>query len=152
MPAKKTRIAKSQYEKLAALRYALRQFMHFSETAAQAQGITPQQHQALLAIKGFPGRDRVTIGELAERLQIVHHSAVGLVNRLVKENYLQRLPDKKDRRKVFLTLTKRGESVLEELSAAHREQLRRIGPEINFLLDFLRGSVEGDRENRGNRE
>ena len=76
-------ITKSQYENLAAFRFALRKFLRFSEDAAGAAGLTPQQHQALLAIKGFPGRDHVTVGELAERLQIKPHSAVGLIDRLV---------------------------------------------------------------------
>ncbi|MEO6753630.1 MAG: helix-turn-helix domain-containing protein, partial [Chthoniobacteraceae bacterium] len=83
--AARKRLSKSQYEVLAAFRFALRRFLRFSEDAATAAGITPQQHQALLAIKGFPARDRVTVGELAERLQIRHHSAVGLIDRLVAE-------------------------------------------------------------------
>src|SRR6266566_9056175 len=84
------RISKAQYEMLAAFRYQLRQFLHFSEQAAQKAGLTPRQHQALLAIKGFPGRDSVTIGELAEQLQIAHHSAVGLVDRLEAQNLIVR--------------------------------------------------------------
>src|SRR3569832_1651151 len=72
------RLSKAEYELLAAFRYALRQFLRFSEEAARAVGIEAQQHQALLAVKGFPGRDRITISELAERLQIRHHSAVGM--------------------------------------------------------------------------
>ena len=72
-------ITKAQYESLAALRYALRGFLRFSRDAARAAGIPPQQHQALLAIKGYPGREKVTIGELAERLHLRHHSAVWLV-------------------------------------------------------------------------
>ena len=86
--AKTKQLSKSQYEMLAAFRYALRQFLHFSEEAAHAAGITPQQHQALLAVKGFRGRDCVTVGELAERLQLRHHSAVGLVDRLVAEGLM----------------------------------------------------------------
>ena len=89
---------KAQYEALAAFRHALRKFLRFSETAAQAAGVTPQQHQALLAIKGFPGRDQVTVGELAERLQLRHHSVVGLIDRLVLEKLVIRLPSPKDRR------------------------------------------------------
>ena len=112
-------LSKSQYEMLAAFRYALRQFLHFSEEAAHAAGITPQQHQALLAIKGFPGRDCVTVGELAERLQLRHHSAVGLVDRLVAEKLVARAPSAQDRRQVFVQLTSRGENVLERLSSAH---------------------------------
>lgn len=137
--AGKNKIAKSHYETLAEFRYALRKFLHFSEMAAQAAGITPQQHQAMLAIKGFPGRDQVTVGELAERLQVKHHSAVGLVDRLVAENYVRRVAGQKDRRQVLVALTARGEAVLEKLSASHRDQLSRIGPQINRLLEILPG-------------
>lgn len=132
------KISKQHYEMLADLRYALRQFLRFSEEAAHRAGLAPQQHQAMLAIKGFPGRDEITIGEMAERLQIRPHSAVGLANRLVAERYVRRVSGKDDRRQVYLRLTARGESVLERLSATHREQLRRIGPRINRLLESLR--------------
>ena len=135
------KLSKAQYEMLAAFRFALRQFMKFSEDAAQGAGITPQQHQALLAIKGFPGRDRVTVGELAERLQIAHHSTVGLIDRLVLENLVAREPSAEDRRRVFITLTQHGEEMLEKLAAVHHQQLRRIGPQIQQLLDGL-GSDE----------
>ena len=98
MKVQKNKITKAHYETLAELRYALRQFLRFSENAAQAAGVTPQQHQAMLTIKGFPGRDHITIGELAERLQILHHSAVGLANRLAVERYVRRVSSRKDRR------------------------------------------------------
>lgn len=135
--AKTKPLSKSQYEMLAAFRYALRQFHHFSEDEAHAAGITPQQHQALLAIKGFPGRDCVTVGELAERLQLRHHSAVGLIDRLVLEKLVTRAPSAQDRRQVFVELTRRGESVLERLSSAHAEQLKRMGPELILRLKQL---------------
>ena len=134
------KITKAEYETLAALRYRLRQFLHFSEEAAHVVGLTPQQHQALLAIKGFPRRDCVAVGELAEQLQIRHQSAVGLADRLAANNLVSRKTDPRDRRRVNLALTARGENVLEKLSAAHRAQLRRIGPEIEALLKRLRGS------------
>src|SRR5262245_16083828 len=86
----KRKVSRVEYEALAALRFGLRQFLRFSEEAAHAAGITPQKHQALLAIKGFPGRSRVTVGELAERLQIRHHSAVGLVDRMEAEKLVAR--------------------------------------------------------------
>lgn len=138
--ASRRRLLKSQYETLAALRYALRQFIHFSEEAAQAAGVTPQQHQALLAIKGFPGRDRVTVGELAERLQLRHHSTVGLVNRLGAVKLVARAPSAEDRRQVLVRLTRRGEALLEKLTSAHEEQLKRIGPELSMLLKRVGGS------------
>jgi len=139
MPAKQNQVSKAEYETLAAFRYALRQFLHFSEEAAQRAGLTPQQHQALLAIKGFPGRDRLTIGELAERLRVRHHSAVELADRLMAERLVAREPGTADRRQVYLTLTARGEKVLEKLSAAHKEQLRRVGPQMGELLRRLHG-------------
>ena len=133
---------KSEYETLAAFRYALRQFLHFSEAAAQEAGITAQQHQALLAVKGYPGRDRVTVGELAERLQLRHHSAVGLVDRLVAEKLVVRTASTADRRQVLIQLTSRGERILEKLATVHRGQLQRIGPEIRQLLGRLCGADE----------
>ena len=137
--AARIKVTKQEYETLAALRYALRRFVHFSEDAAQHAGLTPQQHQALLAIKGFPGRDQVTVGELAERLQVRHHSAVGLADRLVAERLVIRAGDEADRRRVYLKLTSRGEALLERLSAAHKEQLRRLRPELKELLERLGG-------------
>jgi len=133
-------ISQTDYESLAAFRYALRQFLHFSETAAEAAGLTPQQHQTLLAIKGFPGGAQVTIGELAERLQIRHHSTVGLVDRLVAQKLVTREPAPADRRQVCVALTMHGEQVLESLSVAHREELRRIGPNLKELLAQLGGT------------
>jgi DNA-binding MarR family transcriptional regulator len=135
--ARPKQITKSQYETLAAFRYALRRFIRFSEEAAEAAGVTAQQYQALLVIKGFPARDRVTVGKLAERLQLRHHSAVGLVDRLVAEKLVTREPSVEDRRQVIVQHTRRGEEVLEKLASVHREQLKRIGPAISQLLGRL---------------
>jgi DNA-binding MarR family transcriptional regulator len=137
--ARPRQLIKSQYETLAAFRYALRRFIRFSERAAEAAGITAQQYQALLAIKGFPARDKVTVGELAERLQLRHHSAVGLVDRLGTEKLVVRQPCAEDRRQVLIRLTRRGETVLEKLAWVHRGQLKRIGPELSRLLERLNG-------------
>jgi DNA-binding MarR family transcriptional regulator len=134
MPLKR-KVSKRDYEMLAAFRYSLRQFLRFSEEAAHAAGLTPQQHQALLAIKGFPDGDHITIGELAERLQLAHHSTVGLVDRLQKQNYLRRTQAALDHRKVYVKLTAKGEKILEKLSTEHREQLRRISPQLKSLLE-----------------
>jgi DNA-binding MarR family transcriptional regulator len=130
-------LTQSQYETLSAFRYALRRFIHFSDAAAHGAGIAAQQYQALLAIKGFPAGDRVTVGRLAERLQLRHHSTVGLIDRLEAENLVVRAPSAQDRRQVFIQLTRRGEEVLEQLASVHREQLKRIGPEISRLLARL---------------
>lgn len=130
----------AEYRRLAAFRYTLRRFLRFSEEAAIAAGLPPHQHQALLAIKGFPADERaMTVGELAERLQIEPHSAAGLVQRLFKEDLVQKEPGGKDRRQVQLRLSARGEQILARLSAAHREELRRLAPEWQILLDQLAG-------------
>ena len=127
-------VSKAEYETLAAIRYALRQFVRFSEEAAQAVGLAPQQYQALLAIKGFPGRERILIGELAERLQIRHHSAVGLVDRLVAQGLVRREQALTDRRQVYVVVTEHGADLLSRLAAVHRDELRHIGPQLNALL------------------
>lgn len=133
----KKNLSKSEYELLAAFRRALRQFFHFSEEAARRMGLEPQQHQALLAVQGFPGRDQVTLGELAEHLQIRPHSAVGLVNRLEKQGLVSRKTNPADKRQVHVGLTARGREILETLSASHRNELRRLGPGIGEMLRRL---------------
>ena len=139
------RLSKAEYRLLAAFRYHLRRFLRFSEEAAQAAGLTPRQYQALLAIKGFPQRERVTIGELAEQLQIVHHAAVELVDRLSAQKLVERQNDHEDGRKVFVKLSRSGSKILEKLSAAHRQELRRLGPHILALLEnlILDGGAKG---------
>jgi DNA-binding MarR family transcriptional regulator len=131
------RITQSHYESLAALRHALRRFLHFSQDAARRAGLTPQQHQAMLAIKGFPGRDYASITELAECLQLRHHSAVGLVDRLVRRQLMRRTTSKADRRRIELRLTARGEQVIERLSAIHLRELRQLGPELHRLVGSI---------------
>ena len=131
------KVTRGEYESLASFRYVLRQFLRFSEEAAITVGITPQQHQALLAIKGFPDRDMILIGELAERLQVRHHSVVGLVDRLVSLGLVTREQGTGDRRQVFVALTKEGSALLEQLSTAHRGELRRLGPQLIQQLEQL---------------
>jgi DNA-binding MarR family transcriptional regulator len=131
------RLTKAEYEALAAFRYNLRQFLSFSESAAASAGVTPRQYQALLAIKGFPGRDSATIGELAEQLQIAHHSAVGLVDRLGMQKLIVREASTEDRRQVYVRLTAHGVDVLDKLANAHKDELRRLGPRLNSLVVAL---------------
>lgn len=126
------------YQALAAFRYALRQFLQFSEEAARRAGVTPQQYLAMIAVRGFPRSDRVTVSELAERLKIRHHSAVGLIDRMVAQGLMVRQSGEGDRRQVFVTLTERGADLLEPLAAAHRDQLQRIGGDLRQILDRLR--------------
>lgn len=130
-------LAQADYETLSDLRYLIRRFAAFSEAAARSAGLTPQQHQALLAIRGFPGSGRATIGELAERLSLRPHSVVGLVDRLVSKGLLRRHVDRADRRRVRLGLTRRSEALLARLSLAHREELRRLAPLLRGLLARL---------------
>ena len=125
------------YKVLAEFRFHLARFLAFSEGATKAEGLAPRQHQALLAIKGYPGGAEITIGDLAERLCIRHHSAVGLVDRLVASGHLARQADRTDRRRIHLALTKKGEKVLAALSATHRNELRRITPLLTPLLTRL---------------
>jgi DNA-binding MarR family transcriptional regulator len=131
-------VTKAEYEMLAAFRYELRQFLHFSEEAARAADLTPGHHQALLAVKGFPGKERITIGELAERLQIAHHSAVGLVDRLAAHHLLVRENGVEDRRQVYISLTLHGSEVLQTLTAAHKRQIQRLAPQLETLLRCLK--------------
>lgn len=130
-------LAPHDYEVLAEFRYLLMRFAAFSAQAAHAAGLAPRQHQALLAIKGYPHGARVTVGDLAERLGIRHHSTVGLVDRLVRRGYLVRRADPADRRRAFLSLTAAGERALAGLSAAHRQELRRVAPLLKSLLGRL---------------
>jgi len=131
------RLNQSHYEMLAALRYGLLEFLQFSREAAAGAGLTPQQHQALLAIKGSAERDYLLIGELAERLHLKHHSVVELVDRLVERKLAQRAPSAADRRRVEVRLTAKGEAVIGKLSAAHLAELRQHGPELHRLLGSI---------------
>src|SRR5580704_5464662 len=101
----------ADYESLAELRYQIRRFLHFSEHAARKFGLEPRQHQLMLTLKGLPTGTRPKIGELAERLQIQHHSAVELVNRLAAGGYVRRHRGGEDRREVLLSLTPKGEKI-----------------------------------------
>lgn len=127
-------LSKSDYEALAEFRYALRKFLGFSEAAAAEHGVTPQQYQALLAIEGFPGRNWVTIGELAEQMRIAHHSAVGLANRMEAMRLVKRVASPDDRRRVRVRLTPKGLKLLEKLYRVHRDELRSTGPQLASLL------------------
>jgi DNA-binding MarR family transcriptional regulator len=127
-------ISQADYQRLSELRYLIRSFLEFSQIQANEAGLTPRQHQALLAIKGFPGGGPVAVGDLAERLRIRHHSAVELVNRLVEAGLVTRDQDKADHRRVLLQLTPLAYGHLAELSAAHLDELSRIEPTLRRLL------------------
>ncbi|MBS0630484.1 MAG: MarR family transcriptional regulator [Verrucomicrobia bacterium] len=131
------RITPADYKALAHFRFALRHFLHFSAEAARAAGLSPQQHQALLAIKGFDPAETVSIGHLATRLHLKHHSTVGLIDRLAKAKLVRRVADPADKRRVQIELTAQGEALIAQLSTAHRDELRRLGPELQRLLQVL---------------
>jgi DNA-binding MarR family transcriptional regulator len=121
------------YRRLLELRTGLRQFLHWSEQRATEVGITPAQHQMMLAIRGHAGDDDPTIGDLAEALLLRHHSAVGLVDRAVMAGLVVRYVDPDDHRLVRLRLTARGARKLRELSGVHLEELRRLAPRMRSL-------------------
>jgi DNA-binding MarR family transcriptional regulator len=128
-------VTPKEYETLAAFRYALARFLGFSEAAAAASGLTPRQYQALLALEGFGGR--LTMGDLAERLQIHHHSAVGLVDRLAMLGLARRIADPGDRRRVHVTPTPKGRRRVARLAAVHRDELQQTAATLRALLDRL---------------
>ena len=134
------RLALSDYQALAEFRFQIRKFLHFSERAVQAAGLERGQYQLMLAIKGIPEGVRPRIRELANRMQIQHHSAVELINRLESGGFVRRERAVDDRREVLLRLTHRGERVLEELAVHHHEALRSAAPGLVKALRRLMGN------------
>ncbi|WEX08548.1 MarR family transcriptional regulator [Chelativorans sp. AA-79] len=130
----KTKLKQIDYSALAEFRYIIRCFLEFSENEALRIGLTARQHQALLAIKGYGRGQPITVGELAERLRIRHHSAVELATRLSDNGLLVKAQDAKDQRRVLLQLTDQAEAYLEALSAAHLDELSRIEPMLLRVL------------------
>ncbi len=124
----------SDYRALAAFRYQLRRFIAFSEGEARGVGLEPQQHQALLALRGLPDGTAPTVRALADRLMLRHHTVVGLVDRLEERGLVQRERAPEDRRQVRLAITRRGDQLLRRLSLAHRDELARSAP---ALVDAL---------------
>ena len=124
----------SDYQALAEFRHQIRRFLHFSEQAVKSAGVHHVQYQLMLAIKGIPDGVRPRIGELARRMEIRHHSAVELVNRLEARGFVRRSRAKGDRREVLITLTPKGKKLLEELALHHHEELRSAGPELAAAL------------------
>ena len=139
--AKTARLKSREFQALAEFRYQIRRFLRFSEERARASGIEAQQHQLLLAIKGLPRGAKPTIGELASRMLIRHHSAVELVNRLAEHGAVRRVSAEEDHREVYVRLTKKGETMLHKLSVAHHDELRAGGPELMNALSKVLGSA-----------
>jgi DNA-binding MarR family transcriptional regulator len=125
------------FKSMAELRYQIRRFLRFSENAARQAGIEPQQHQLLLAVRGLPDGLKPTVGVLAERMQLQHHSTVELIDRLVDRGFLCRLRGTDDRRQVLVKLTHDGEEFLEKLSLHHLEELQSVGPTFVKVLQSL---------------
>ena len=133
------RLTPADYRALAEFRCQLRRFLRFSEQVARAAGLASQQHQLLLALKGMPEGMPATIGALAERLQVRHHTTVGLVDRMEARGLVRRSHAGTDRRQVFVRLTSRGEGMLPRLSLSHRAELRSMAPSLLRALEELVG-------------
>ena len=131
------KLALSDYQALAEFRFQIRKFLHFTEGAVKAAGLERGQYQLMLAIKGMPAGVRPRIRELADRMQIRHHSAVELVNRLEYRGYVRRERARDDRREVLLTLTPKGERILAELALHHHVELRSAAPSLVAALRRL---------------
>ena len=136
----------NKYRQLAELRFQLRHFLQFSEQAARTNGLEPQQHQLMLAIKGLPPVTSPTVSALANRLCLKHHSTVELINRLVDRGAAVRRPCPEDRRQVLVELTPLGEELLAALSPLHTEELDQLAP---ALLQALAKVIHNQSEENG---
>ena len=134
----KNQLSKTDYEELAEFRYRLRKFLHFSENAARQVGITPSQHQLLLTVQGYPGRNYATPTEIAERLQLRHHSCLGLIQRCEHSELVERFDNPDDRRSVYVQLTSKGLHMLDQLTLLHQAELEKLNlSHYNFMYkDF----------------
>lgn len=130
-------LSASTYARLLALRTGLRRFQHWSEQQARAQGLTPAQHQLMLAVRGHDDPRGPTIGDVADYLLLQHHSAVGLVDRAVEAGLVRRVRTDEDHRVVRLALTADGARRLERLSAQHLEEIARLAPLLGGLTKGL---------------
>ena len=133
-----SRLTLQDYESLADFRYLLRKFLRFSKDFLRSAGLSPEQYEALLAIKASATSSGLTILHLSERLQVKHHSAVNTVDRLAERKLITRQTSATDRRQRHLKLTDRGEKLIEELAAAHRKEMRSRSPEMIKALQRLR--------------
>ncbi|MDA8254585.1 MAG: MarR family transcriptional regulator [Betaproteobacteria bacterium] len=133
-------LKKQEFETLSQFRYQLRRFLRFSEQVTRQHGITPLQYLLLLHIKGFPGRNWATVGELAERLQAQHHGVVALISRCETRAWVRREQGRTDRREVEIHLTAAGERMVAKMAQLHRDEL--LNPEGSFLLPQLQDLQE----------
>lgn len=137
------------YRALAEFRYQIRKFLRLSEEAARAAGLEPQQHQLLLAVKGMPDGTRARIGEIADRLQIQHHSTVELVDRLERNGFVNRRRSDRDKREVLIVLSPKAERTLRELSLHHHELLQSYGTALIGSLKKVMSSKGRTRVEKG---
>ncbi len=131
-----------EVRRLAWFRYRLRRFVRFSERAARASGVTPQQHQLLLGVAGFTGRGWATISELAEFLQEQHHAVVGLVERTARRGLVRKEHSRHDRRFVLARLTRRGAAILKKLTQRHLTELARSRTQLLSALKSRPKSIQ----------
>ena len=132
----------AEYERLLGFRDGLRRFLRWSEDQSASVGLTPAQHQLLLAVRGHPHKQGPTVSDVAQHLLLRRHSVVGLVNRAAAAGLLTRSADPDDQRVVRLRLTKLGARRLEQLSAAHIEELRRLAPSLRPVWEGLDTDAE----------
>ena len=140
------------YKLMAEFRYQIRRFLRFSEETARAGGLEPQQYQLMLSLKGMPADVRPRIGEVAQRLQIQHHSTVELVDRLARRGLIKRRRSDSDRREVFLELSARGDKLLQQLALRHWEEYRELAPDLVVSLKKVMRETQtdsGPRPGRG---
>jgi len=133
------------YQAVAEFRHQIRRYLKFSDAAVRSSDLEPRQYQLLLALKGLPSNVRARIGELAEQLQIQHHSAVELVDRLEASGLVRRQRSTHDRREVLVVFTSVGEKVLRELVIHHRAELSTRGP---ALIEALRRVLQESKKSR----
>lgn len=143
--------SQADFEHLLQLRTNLRHFLHRSERHSKAEGLTPAQHQLMLAIRGHPEAGGPTIGEVARYLLLRHHSAVGLVDRAVAAGLVRRSQDPRNGSVVRLSLTPSGIEKLDRLADAHQSELKHLAPTMKALLEALTSPHEGSAEERETR-
>jgi DNA-binding MarR family transcriptional regulator len=144
-------LMKQDFEALARFRFGIRRYLRFSEETVRGHGLAPQQYVLLLALKGFPSREWATVRELADRLQLRHHSVVELVNRAQGQGLVERAAHPDDARAVRVVLTEDGEAILARLSALHRDELRRMELALSLPIwhdERERPSSDGSPEGR----
>ena len=133
-----TAVTDPDFQHLAAFRYGLRKFLRFSKEYLSVEAhLTPEQYEALLALKSFSNKQGLLVGELSERLQVKHHTAVSLTDKLVQRKLVTRKRGTTDRRHVHVQLTATGAALVTRLAAIHRERLRGLAPELMAALKEL---------------